>query len=241
MTFLQKMMEKNRDYASAAPMVLAFLGDSVTHGVFEIDMNREGQIGSVFDHEHVYHARLRRQLHAIAPAVAFNVINAGVNGGGSAQGLERLSRDVLAYQPDLVVVCFGLNDVHGGREGLPAYLDNLRRIFQEVRRQGVDLIFLSPNCMNTYVPAYIKNPDLREVAARTAELQNSGVMDLYMDGARRLCANEQVALCDCYSQWRHLADIGIDTTALLANGINHPNRDMHELFSTALFQKIIFG
>jgi lysophospholipase L1-like esterase len=39
------------------------------------------------------------------------VTNAGVTGYASYQGLQRL-KDILQYQPDMVLVCFGANDAH---------------------------------------------------------------------------------------------------------------------------------
>ena len=48
-----------------------------------------------------------------------------------------------------------------------------------------------------------------------------------------------VTVCDCYSQWKELAKTQ-DTTMLLANRINHPTREMHELFAESLF-RTIFG
>jgi len=39
------------------------------------------------------------------------VINAGVAGHTSAQGLKRMSKDVLAHKPDVVVIFFGTNDL----------------------------------------------------------------------------------------------------------------------------------
>lgn len=69
---------------------IAFLGDSVTHGVFEIS-----ETGYTFDFDNVYHAQLRRMLTGICPNATVNIINAGVNGGGAPRGAERLERDVL--------------------------------------------------------------------------------------------------------------------------------------------------
>src|ERR1700722_8073416 len=39
------------------------------------------------------------------------MINAGVSGNTSAEGLQRMEADVLSHNPQLVVVMFGLNDV----------------------------------------------------------------------------------------------------------------------------------
>ena len=65
-------------------------------------------------------------------------------------------------------------------------------------------------------------------------------MDLYMDALKALCLEENVPLCDCYAQWKKLSALGADTTRLLANHVNHPNKNMHALFARALFD-MIFG
>lgn len=47
-----------------------------------------------------------------------SVINAGREGDTSSDGLERLEKDVLTYQPRLVIVEFGGNDyIHPNAEG----------------------------------------------------------------------------------------------------------------------------
>lgn len=48
-----------------------------------------------------------------------------------------------------------------------------------------------------------------------------------------------VTVCDCYSEWKKLYKSGIDTTKLLINRINHPDRRMHQLFADMLFDLII--
>ena len=50
-----------------------------------------------------------------------------------------------------------------------------------------------------------------------------------------------VAVCDCYSKWKALDQLGLDTTGLLSNYINHPTRAMHEMFADELFRLIVFG
>ena len=43
------------------------------------------------------------------------VINAGVSGNTSAQGLARMQTDVLDHHPHLVVIMFGMNDLAYGK------------------------------------------------------------------------------------------------------------------------------
>ena len=64
-------------------------------------------------------------------------------------------------------------------------------------------------------------------------------MDAYMSGAKALCTRNGVAVCDCYEKWKTLAKIGVDTTMLLANRINHPARQMNWLFAIALVEVML--
>ena len=136
--------------------------------------------------------------------------------------------------PDLVIVCFGLNDVNGE---LDAFLGNLKEIFSRCQKNGTDVIFMTPNMLNTYVSNETRECNL-SYAKKTAKMQAEGKMDLFMDGARRLCVDMGVTLCDCYAEWKKLSQVR-DTTLLLANRINHPTPEMHKLFSDCLYNVII--
>ena len=46
-----------------------------------------------------------------------------------------------------------------------------------------------------------------------------------------------VKVCDVYSKWKELSKTQ-DTTLLLANRINHPTKEMHNLFADSLFEMI---
>ena len=91
--------------------------------------------------------------------------------------------------------------------------------------------------LNTYVA-----PDTPEqfydYAFVTAEMQNSGKFDEYIDSAKKLAADEGITVCDCYSKWKELSKTQ-DTTMLLANRINHPTPEMHELFAESLYEIIM--
>lgn len=203
--------------------IVAF-GDSVTHGaVAPNEMNFED----------VYWNRLRKKIQNVRSYVPVNVINAGIGGTTAFESVMRLESQVLCHKPDLVIVCFGLNDVN--RE-LSEYVEALETIFIKCKESGADVIFMTPNMLNTYV-ADDTLERLREYAFVTAEYQNSGKMDLYMREAVRVATEAGVTVCDCYSQWKKLSETK-DTTMLLANRINHPVSEMHELFAEMLFDCI---
>lgn len=228
----------NSDWEQSA-VSIAFLGDSVTQGCFEMYCKENGNPETVFEPEHAYHRYVARILSVLYPNVPLTIINAGRSGDNTQHGLERLERDVLSHQPDLAVVCFGLNDIVNGMVGLDLYLHNLESIFQKLQLSGIESIFMTPNVMNTYISQQVTEPALREIAQMTCTVQNSGVMDAYMSGAKALCTRNGVAVCDCYEKWKTLAKIGVDTTMLLANRINHPARQMNWLFAIALVEVML--
>ena len=207
------------------PLNLVAFGDSVTHGC----------VGpGEYDYESVYWNRLKRKLNAVNPALPVNAIDAGINGITAKASLGRLERDVLSHHPDLVIVCFGLNDVNGPLED---YLDSLKAIFSACRDDERDTVFLTPNMLNTYV-AEDAPKEYLSYAAVTAGYQNGGRMDRYMKEACALARECGVTVCDCYGAWKKRAETE-DTTLLLANRINHPVREMHELFADMLFDMVM--
>ena len=208
------------------PITIVAFGDSVTHGAVNGYMN----------YETVYWNRLKKKLNAVKDYVPVNVIDAGIAAVTAYGSIDRMEKQVIAHNPDLVIVCFGLNDVN---QPLGMYIDSLRIIFDRCRNCGADVIFMTPNMMNTYV-ADDTADGLKAYAEITAEYQKpGGKMDVYMDTARALCHEMGVTLCDCYAEWKKLAETE-DVTMLLANRINHPSPEMHELFADMLF-KVIFA
>ena len=226
--FGKKIRDKiQMDYAGLCengPINIVAFGDSVTHGAVS---------AGEFDYETVYWNRLKKKILEVRDYVPVNVINAGIGGITAKDSLKRMDDQVLSHHPDLVIVCFGLNDVNGTLED---YLTALSEIFTRCQKAGVDTVFMTPNMLNTYVGAHVA-PQHIEYAHKTAEIQNSGKFDRYITSAVNLAEEMGVEVCDCYSAWKELSQ-NEDTTKLLANGVNHPTRAMHELFAQMLFDCI---
>ena len=204
--------------------IVAF-GDSVTHGAVAPDE---------INYETVYWNRLRQKLNNVKSYMPVNVINSGIGGIIAEGSIQRLERDVFSHHPDLVIVCFGPNDVNGALE---IYLSSLEKIFDECNKREVETVFLTPNMLNTYV-AEDTVEELKGYAAITADMQNSGRMDMYMEKAVQLAKKKGISVCDCYSKWKALSE-SKDITVLLANRINHPVKEMHELFAQSIFDEIM--
>lgn len=206
------------------PVTIVAFGDSVTHGALATDE---------FNYETVYWNLLKQKILNVRNYVPVNVINAGIGGITAKRSLGRIDSQMLKYNPDLVIVCFGLNDVNGSLED---YLDSLEIIFKRCKDSGAEVIFMTPNMLNTYV-ADDTESELKNYAKVTAEMQNNGKMDKYMADAVKTAEKCGVKVCDCYSEWKKLSKTQ-DTTILLVNRINHPIAEMHKLFADMLFDKI---
>ena len=134
---------------------IAFLGDSITKGG-----NRDGgYINLVMDGLKVN-------------GIAADKIPAGVSGNKSNQMLARLERDVLAKNPQIMLLSCGVNDVWHGARGveLPEYKQNITAIVEKAQAAGVKVVILTATMiredagdeLNKKLVAY--NEFLRELA-----------------------------------------------------------------------------
>lgn len=222
MKIADKIYLDRKGLEKEGPINIVVFGDSVTHGAFRGYINYEA----------VYWNVLKQKINAFRDYVPVNVINAGIGGVTAKGSLCRLESQVLSHSPDLVIVCFGLNDINGT---LSDYLSALEIIFKKCK-EHCDTVFMTPNMLNTYV-ADDTPEEYMEYAQKTADYQNNGKMDLYITSAIALARGNGITVCDCYSMWKKLSKTQ-DTTKLLINRINHPTEEMHKLFADALFETI---
>ncbi len=239
MRFAQLLAQKNEDMSGAAPVTAAFLGDSVTHGCFECYIDKNGNVETVYERHNSYAEKFGRILSVLYPRAQLNIVNAGTSGGCAARGAERLERDVLRFAPDLVAVNFALNDCGAGDAGLSAYEEDLRSIFSRVRQSGAEAVLVTPNMMCTYVSNELADARLRAVAEDLAARTACGVLDRYVAAAKRAAADEGVPVADCYAVWKKMHANGVDVTALLANRLNHPSRQMQYLAALKLAELVL--
>lgn len=239
MEIIKKIYEK-RNLSAAAPATIAFLGDSVTQGCFELYSYPSGGVDTVFESTSSYSSRLREMLSLLYPRSQVNIINSGISGDSAKGGLARIERDILTYHPDLTVVSYGLNDCCGGPDKIDIYLSSLREIFEKLRAAGSEIIFLTECTMNDHVHYSVKDPNIVAVAEKCAEREKNGYTKLYFEAAKKLCEEMNVPICDCYNAWVKMKEGGVNTTALLANKVNHPCREMHYYMAIKLLETM-FG
>ena len=236
---ITKLLAARQDdmYQSKIPTI-AFLGDSVTQGCFEL--YRKGEKHStIFDQKNAYSNRVAEILAMLYPKCRVNIINAGISGDSTKGGLQRLDRDVLSHCPDLTVVCFGLNDCCGGIDRAEKYAVRLGEIFDALTEAGSEVIYMTPNMMCTTESPLANDEYFKKLEEKFLRLQNEGVLDAFIEAGRRVANERGIRICDVYAKWKTLADNGVNVTGLLSNGMNHPTREMHWLFAYSLVEEMM--
>ncbi|WP_239616546.1 SGNH/GDSL hydrolase family protein [Cohnella mopanensis] len=223
------------------PLVVA-LGDSVTAGHFEFTIPIEelmaGFKNNPFDpsnpvkpdltHIEIVDAResyieyFRLKLIEKFEKTSLSIINSGIAGDTIFGMRARLKRDVIRYQPDLVLINGSLNWNNAfGNKG--KYKDELRSVIKEVKNDTLaDIILLTPNMM-------CDNPLAGGQITILPEL---------VDAIRELATEEDSCLADTYAIWEEYVHKGFPLSAVLANGINHPSVIGHEVYAISLMKLI---
>lgn len=157
--------------------VVVLFGDSLTAGY------KDGEI----------HPTLNVELQKYLPQE--KLINAGIPGNTSTDGLERLERNVLKYQPDIVVIFFGANDLAVHRMvNETQYAKNLREMITLIGKQKV--ILVTPPCVDQR-KHYEDRPfervlQYREIVQNLAEELEIPLVDIYQ--AMRKCSDLTILL-----------------------------------------------
>jgi acyl-CoA thioesterase-1 len=225
---LERMARKQKE--NLAFNIVA-LGDSVTNGAFDY----------AYDMDAVWHNRLKKMLNGIFPELRINMINSGINGDNAAGAYKRLERDVFAYNPDLVIVCLGLNNMDTPIEEME---DVFSKIFSELKDRNIPAIYMSPNMVDSYcnekeINRLFESKWAIDYAEKLAKKQTSGEVDRLFEAAMQAARQNGAVICNAYKAWRNLSDAGTDTTKLLSNHINHPTREMHTVFAAMLLVTIL--
>lgn len=176
----------------------------------------------------------------LAEGIKAEVINSGIPGShtGSIKdhdlfkikhGMDRFEADVLAHEPDLVIIGFGTNDAHidgsepDGKSRIPLkeYKRNLKFMIKELQSIGADVILIAPNGLRGKYPDYqnVRLAQYVEVIKKLSEKYNTGLVDNF-----RLFS-------DYYAQ-------NTSGEELLLDGV-HPNDKGHALMADKLCFEIV--
>lgn len=203
----------NDDYIELRNPLIVALGDSVTGGHFEtIDLKN-----MIFaqDLQDGYVEKFKHMLHDAYSFVTINIINSGIAGDNVKGMYKRLKRDVISYQPDLVIINATLN-WSKNRGSILDYQNFLEKIITDIQLQtDAEIVLMTPNG-----------------AIKTENDQN---LDKRVEIVRKLAEKYNLTLVDIYQMWSDVVGHD-DVRATLSNKENHPTPLGHTFMAKALMQ-----
>jgi lysophospholipase L1-like esterase len=200
------------------------LGDSITAAVCE-------QVSA----EQSYCGLIEKMLNEAG--VEAKVVNAGIGGHTSQDGLARLETDVLAHQPDVVTVMFGTNDqshIVGDekpRVRIEDYEVAMREIVRLSRLAGAEVVLLTPPPLSD---GWFK---IAEVPAFYHSLGASVMVGQYADRVRTIARTLNTPLVDIYQAFVAAMIEGADIDAIMPDGV-HPWAEGHRLMAMEMVAEV---
>lgn len=184
----------------------------------------------------VYPLLLQEELRQV------QVINAGVPGNTTTMARQRFESDVLAKNPEMVIIQFGINDsavdvwkqpaATGPRVTLQTYEANLRYFVQTLKARKTAVVLMTPNPLRW-------TAKLKEMYGHPpylpAEVEGFNVtLNPYAEKVRHIAAEEQVMLVDVPpAMSARAAEMKGSVDQLLSDGM-HPNDEGHRVVGNQL-------
>jgi len=210
---LPKLLDKLRNKENVK---IVFTGDSITQGA-----NSSGGI-NVEPFAPKYIDMFCEQLSAVYGSTITSV-NSSEGGQISAWGLLNIQSNVIDYEPDLVVIAFGMNDGTASNRVAPStYHDNVLGMINAVRA-------VNPDCEFILISSMMPNPDLKlftlyqqDYPAELLDIESS------VSG---------VAVADVNEMHRYVMTKKryFDMTG---NNVNHPNDFVARLYTQTMMKTI---
>ena len=197
---LRKYVERTRqELESGADATIVCFGDSITAGYAV----RRG-----------FPSFLLESLRQRFPDSKIEMINSGISGDTSQDGLGRLDWAVLSYEPDLVTINFGINDCVLGLS-LEEFEMNLVVMVRRIRA-GPDSEILLLSSQPLESPPY-----------------DQRVLDYYQT-VERVAKEMNVGFVDVYGAWMKRVRVGMPLDSLILPGLDHPNEAGYRIIAEEL-------
>ena len=188
------------------PTTIVCLGDSVTGVYYHTGGYR------------AYPEMLEIAISKALPTSQVKVINAGISGHSTTEGLARLDRDVLSKKPDLVTISFGLND--------------LTRLSEEQFRKNLDTLIVRCREANCQVVLCTPNSVI-STGGRPVEKLKRYCAFIHATGL-----DSRVPVCDQFASGESLRTKDAWSWRLTLSDEIHPNMDGHKLMAEELCRTI---
>lgn len=190
-----------RDLEAGADVTIVAFGDSITAG-FAV---RRG-----------FPSYWKQMLAEKYPEAKIEMINSGISGDTSMDGLARLDYSVLSYEPDLITINFGINDCVLGL-GLEEFEANFVEMVRRIRSgPGSEILLLSSEPLET--PPYDRM-----------------VLDYYQ-AVQRVAKQMDVGFVNVFAAWMKVINAGTPLTGLILSGLDHPNEAGYRIIAEELMR-----
>jgi lysophospholipase L1-like esterase len=168
-------------------------------------------------------------------SVNAQVINAGIGGNRTDQGVARLAADVLSLKPDVVTIMYGTNDsCYDDGKTVPRltveqYESNLCLLVEQSHAAGAKVILMTPPPLTTKWPLGMKHPVYIEKGV-------NGPLGTYVEAIKRVGTSMNVPVIDHFAAWSALP--AAEMNGLLPDGC-HPNAAGHKLLAAAILPVLL--
>jgi lysophospholipase L1-like esterase len=189
------------DLKEGCNITIVALGDSITAG-FAVRRGFPSFWGEMLQQKY--------------PEARLELINSGVSGDTTLDGLARLDWAVLSYEPDLVTINFGINDSVLGL-GLDEFEMNLVEIVRRIRAgPDSEILLLSSQPLET--PPYDK------------------IVRDYYQTIERVAKEMDVGFVNVYEAWMERVRAETPLGSMIIPGLDHPNEAGYRIIAEELMK-----
>ncbi|MHB8117821.1 MAG: SGNH/GDSL hydrolase family protein [Methanothrix sp.] len=198
----KRFVEKTRrDLESGCNVTIVAFGDSITAGYAV----RRG-----------FPSFWKQMLAEKYPEASVEMINSGISGDTSMDGLARLDWATLSYEPDLVTINFGINDCVLGL-GLEEFEMNFVEMVRRIRAgPNSEILLLASQPLET--PPYDR------------------LVQDYYHAVERVAKEMDVGFVDVYGAWMRHVHAGTPLRSLILSGLDHPNEAGYRIIAEELMR-----
>jgi len=198
----ERFVEKTRrDLKSGCNVTIVAFGDSITAGYAV----RRG-----------FPSFWKQMLAEKYPEAVVEMINSGISGDTSMDGLARLDWAALSYEPDLITINFGINDCVLGL-GLEEFEMNFVEMVRRIRSgPNSEVLLLSSQPLET--PPYDR------------------LVQDYYQAVERVAKEMDVGFVDVCGAWMRAVRAGTPLGSLILPGLDHPNEAGYRIIADELMR-----
>ena len=196
---------------------ILFFGDSITVGCNASGSDKGGNVSPYCE---TWTTMVTEYLNS-KYNVNLDYVNTAIGGTNSRQGLERFDDDVIAHNPDLLVIAYGMNDRETTEQNYRYYIEQMVERYHTANPNGCVLL-VSPMLPNPECSNWNRNQTKWE-----------GILS---DIATN---NEFCALAPVTYLNKCLQESGKRYRDYTANNVNHPNDFIVRLYAQTVLKTLL--